>query len=181
MHAQSTAAFVGPQLTSTDLLAVVRLVHSLAHRLALRAGRPHLEDDLAQLGLETTWRLAHDYDRTRSLFTTFVYRRARGAMLDALDRDLHTAGDADSERIDLTPCDVPSPEDQLHAARENARQLALAQAGLARLDPIDRRLVERCVMHDQRIVEISAELGVDYEWARWRLKRAIATLKGACA
>lgn len=167
------------ELAPTELIAITRLVHHLAGRLARKVGRPHLADDLAQIGLETAWRVARNHEPERGKLTTFVYPRARGAMLDALDADLH-GPQPDSDALDLTPCHSPTAEEQLADARDQARQLALAQAGLDRLDPIDRHLVERCIMHDQKIVQISAQLGVDYDWARWRLKRAIATLKGAC-
>ncbi|MFO0548144.1 MAG: RNA polymerase sigma factor [Polyangiaceae bacterium] len=166
-----------PSIASADLGAVRRLISSLARQLAYQARVPLIADDLTQIGLEAAWKLTRDYDPARGPFSTFVYPRVRGAMLDALEGECRRPLPVDWERLDATPVDEPSPEEQLAAAREYAVLTAHVQAWLRELAPLDRMLVEVCVMDDYTIAEASEMLEVGYEWARWRLKRVRQTYR----
>lgn len=188
MYARSAVAEVHPSSDNTipesvraRVVAAHRLVHRLARRVARGTRQPEVADDLTQLGMETVCRLAAVHDPARGRLTTFVYARVRGVMLDAVARERVAANDStalDAELLDTTASDAPTAEEQLVAATDRAAQLALARARLERLAPLDRQLVEACVMAERPITEVSAELGVGYDWARWRLRKAIAALRG---
>ncbi|MFO0556141.1 MAG: sigma-70 family RNA polymerase sigma factor [Polyangiaceae bacterium] len=168
--------FTATPLGPTALGSVRTLIVRLAHQLARQAGVPQAADDLAQIGFEQAWRLTPHYDSTRGAFSTFIYPRVRGAMLDALAWEYRRPPHVDCALLEVTPLDAPSPEEQLAAARDYARLSERVRSWLDKLAPLDRMLVEACVMDDFTVAEASEVLEVGYEWARWRLKRALETL-----
>lgn len=60
---------------------------------------------------------------------------------------------------------------------EHRALVGIAHARLDRLSPIDRRLVEACLMYGRSVEAVSAELGLSYKAGRIRLEKAKKKLR----
>lgn len=163
--------------------SILSAMRRLARSLARAAGLPALADDLTQLGLETACRLAGRYDRSRdAAFTTFVHPYARGVMLNAIARERRLRARARDLETDLDadlPDDAPTAEQILADTGEHRARVGIAHARLDRLNPIERRLVEACLMYGRSVEAVSAELGLSYKAGRIRLEKAKKKLRRA--
>lgn len=81
-HTPHTLPVVNPDAEAT-FAAALPWVRKEAEKLAQRRTSAEFDaNDLFQVGAVAAWKLAREWDATRSLFTTFAKLRVHGAMID---------------------------------------------------------------------------------------------------
>lgn len=131
---------------------------------AIAAAYPGAEaEDLLQVALEASWRMLPAYDRTRARLYTFVYPRARGAMIEACLR-LRGEPANDSGHEDLVD-PRPTIEQRLLDLEQRRRVLA-------RFSPVDRELIRLCAIEGEPLRVAARRVGLDYKCAWARLQKA---------
>ena len=173
------------------------LVRSLASRME-RTARPYLElDDLVSIGAEALLRASERFDPSRSVaFSSFVYLRVRGAMMEGLGQvGPHTRGTV-RRRAGRADRPAPPPPTAFDDARRHGatrRELceALAHAldrarlgprlcsALTDLDPAGRTMIERHYFAGESLQDIGRALGISKSWASRIHARALARLRAA--
>ena len=132
---------------------------------AVAQGRPGVEaDDLVQVGLEAAWRMLPSYDPRRARPYTYVYKRVRGAMLEACFRRAAEPAN-DGATVEETVDDRPSAE-------ERYLQLERQRRAMGRLSPAERELLQLCAFEGEPLRRAAAKLGLDYKCAWARLQKA---------
>lgn len=148
-----------------DLIPPLR---RLAARIASR-WRGVDRDDLLQIGLEAAWRAAPHHDPERASLWTFLYPRARGAMLDAC-RAFEREPANDTHAL-LEPADErPTAEQRLIMMEQQRR-------ALARLKPLDRELFQLCAIEGESLRAAAAKVGLEYKTAWVRMQSARRRLR----
>lgn len=69
------------------------------------------------------------------------------------------------------------PEQQLMSAQQAETLRVAVQSALAALDAVERTLVVEYIIEERSMVDIAAEVGVEYDNARWRLKKALLKVR----
>lgn len=150
-------------LLRTLIAPLRRVAHSVASEY-----RGADADDLHQIGLEAAWRLLPRYDGSRAGVLTFVYPRARGAMVDACRKALREAC-AEPQVEDAHADGAPSVQALLEAEESIERLLAC-------LPPKDREIVILRKLAGYELREAAETLGLDYKCAWVRLDKAMKRL-----
>lgn len=125
-------------------------------------------DNLLQIGLDAAWRALPFYDSKRASLITFVYPRARGAMIEACARLAREPANDGEPRVDPTD-ERPSPEERLLMLEQQRR-------ALARLKPLDRNLLYLCAIEGQPLRLAAAKVGLEYKTAWVRIQHAMRRL-----
>ncbi len=154
----------------TRLADLVPLLRRLAGRIA-RRWRGVERDDLLQIGLEAAWRASAHHDPARARLWTFVYPRARGAMLDAC-RAFEREPANDTRPLPEPADERPTPEQRLIMMEQQRR-------ALARLKPLDRNLFQLCVIDGESLRAAAAKVGLEYKTAWVRMESAKRRLRSA--
>ena len=167
----------------TSLPALLESIHRplQATARALAAESDADADELCQLGLIRAYEVAKRYDAGRGAsLLTFAWKGARFAMVEQLG---HSAVQAqsqapfDDEDEQLADPLVPTPEELAERGRnKHLLEPTLAEA-LASLPPIERELLERTAIDEQSLAEACRELGLEYHYAYYRLRKACETMR----
>ena len=172
------------------------LVRGLANRLLSKA-RPYLErDDLIAVGTEALLRAARRFDPERGVsFTSFVYLRVRGSMLESIGlvgphsrgkvrrragrpeptRVLPTICPFDDHRVSLRGTD--EIEEALASAIDTARLSARVVRALDTLDRNDQMIIRRHYFGGDSLLDIGRDLGRSKSWASRVHSRALGRLR----
>jgi RNA polymerase sigma-70 factor (ECF subfamily) len=141
---------------------------------------PSLRDDLFQ---ELTWhaidRLCQDsFDPSRGSFGTWLYRVAWCRCVDLKRRQnarRRVRLTLPAEDLPDTPDETPGPGE----AAGNEEVGTLVRAAFGTLEEQDRRLLELRYVEGHTLVQISEDLRITVEQAKYRLKRASAIMRKA--
>lgn len=172
------------------------LVRGLANRLLSRA-RPYLErDDLIAVGTEALLRAARRFDPERGVsFTSFVYLRVRGAMLESIGlvgphsrgKVRRRAGRPESSRVLPTICPFDDRRVSLHRTEEieqaltsaidNARFASRIDRAIDELDRNDQVIIRRHYFGGDSLLDIGRDLGRSKSWASRVHSRALSRLR----
>jgi len=139
---------------------------------------PALRDDLFQ---ELCWhaidRLSQDsFDPTRGSFGTWLYRVAWCRCVDLKRRQNARR----RVKLTLPADDLPDKPDPAPGPGEVAGDEevgGLVRESLSMLETEDRALLELRYVDGRTLVQISSELGITVEQAKYRLKRASASMR----
>jgi len=183
----SSQSRVDPSLAEQDLLVLAAqagnqrafaALFKLHHRSLLRfAARFCNDPDLARDAVQDAW-----LETTRALpglrdpraFRSWLYRRVRWRLLDAMRSSKHQAQQS-LQDIDETA--QASIDDTTQLAQAQTDDSARLQLGLARLPLIDRQAIELFYLQQLQINEIAIVLEIPAGTVKSRLYRARKLLR----
>lgn len=153
------------------------LVCAVASHVHHQIGRQIPVDDLIGFGLEGAYEAAVRYDPARGqLFSTYAYRRIRGAIYDRLHEWSQTPRSRYAEPRTEPPLQ-PSVEEEA-CRRELGDRLLSA---LERLSAREQHIIRRCYCDEIPVSEVARELGISQSRASHIHTKAIGQLRAELA
>ncbi len=156
-----------------DRAAFARLFDFYGPRLksvAIRSGASPAEaEDIVQDVMLSVWQKAAQYDPERAHVSGWIYRIARNRQIDLARRN------ARPEPEELTmQSGLPRDPDQILAIEEEAAELRRA---LARLQPEQKRMIEKAYLGELSHVEIRDDTGLPLGTIKSRIRLGLDRLR----
>lgn len=180
MNAATTAHPSTPR-PQFDRAGLVRrhlpLVCAVASKIHRQTGRQIPMGDLIGFGLEGAFDAAVRYDPGRGqLFSTYAYRRIRGAIYDRMNG---WSGPRPSRCAEpREPLAAESSTEDTVCRREVAHRVL---AEVTRLSPREQHLIRRCYGDEAAVSEVARELGISQSRASHIHAGALRKLRASLA